>query len=90
MIMLCPDAVHGHQLPLQEFAEVWMQQVQADLGIKLMWLGSIHKDTDEWHAQFLLAGTSQTGEPFRIARPYISEKMRSRAAEVQSWYLGDA
>jgi hypothetical protein len=25
MIMPCPDTVHGHQLPLQEFTEVWMQ-----------------------------------------------------------------
>jgi hypothetical protein len=90
MIMLCPDAVHGHQLPLREFAEVWMQQVQADLGRPLMWIGSAHRDTDEWHVQFLLAGTSQAGEPFRIGRPYISETMRARAAEVQSWYLGDA
>jgi type IV secretory pathway VirD2 relaxase len=75
---------------MREYAEVWMQQVEADLGIRLTWIGSIHRDTDEPHFQALMLRTSPTGAPFRIARPYISEGMRARAAEVLSWYVGNA
>jgi hypothetical protein len=74
---------------MQEYAEVLMQHVQQDLGIPLSWIGSCHYDTDDPHFQALLCGTSATGQPYRIARPYISEHLRSRAAEVQAWYLGD-
>ena len=87
-IIVSPPSEHGQQLDLQEYAEVLMQQVQHDLGLPLNWIGSCHFDTDEPHFQALLSGRSLTGEPFRIARPYVSEHFRSRAAEVLSWYVG--
>jgi hypothetical protein len=89
-LVVSPASHDGHRLPLQEYAEVFMHQVQQDLRIPLLWLGSCHYDTDEPHFQALLCGTSATGQVFRIARPYISDHLRSRAAEVQAWYLGDA
>jgi type IV secretory pathway VirD2 relaxase len=88
-LIVSPERAHGHRLPLQEYAEVFMQQVQQDLSLPLNWIGSCHYDTDEPHFQALLCGTSTTGHVYRIARPYISEHLRSRAAEVQAWYLGD-
>jgi hypothetical protein len=88
-LIVSPEPEHSSQLDLREYAETFMQQVQTDLGIRLTWIGAIHRDTDQPHFQALLVGTSPGGQPFRIARPYISEGMRARAAEVLSWYVGN-
>jgi hypothetical protein len=85
-VILSPDPDVGRQLPMQEFAQAWMQQVEQDLGVKLDWIGAVHHDTDVVHAQFLWSGRTLAGEPIRIAREYIGRGLRARAAELIDLY----
>ena len=72
---------------MQAFAQSWMQQVEADLGVKLDWIGAVHHDTDTPHAQFLWSGRTLAGEVVRIDREYIGHGLRSRAAELIDLYV---
>ena len=61
-VMLSPDPAVSPTLPLQEFAQAWMQQVEADLGCKLDRIGAVHRDTETPHVQFLWSGRALGGE----------------------------
>lgn len=90
-VMLSPRRDAAAHLPMQEYVQVWMQQVEADLRGPLRWIASVHYDEGSHvHAHILLIGYAQGVGPFRIASPYIMHGMRARAAEIQAWYLGDA
>jgi type IV secretory pathway VirD2 relaxase len=85
-VIVSPSAEVGSQLPLQEFAQCWMQQVEADLGVKLDWVAGAHFDTAHPHLQFLWSGITLAGELVRIDRHYLQQGMRARAAEVIDFY----
>jgi type IV secretory pathway VirD2 relaxase len=85
-VILSPDPAMSAALPLQEVAQSWMQQIEADLGVKLDWIGAVHRDTETPHVQFLWSGRTLAGEPVRIDRGYISHGLRTRAAEMIDLY----
>jgi type IV secretory pathway VirD2 relaxase len=88
-LIISPGPDTAPRLPMQEYVQGWMLMVQQDLRVSLRWLATIHHDTRDVHGQLLLIGASRQGQPFRLDRRYITEGLRSRAAELQSLYLGE-
>ena len=87
-VMVCPPADACTTLPLQEYAQSWMLQVEADLGCRLDWVAGAHYDTANPHVQFLWNGRTEAGIIVKIDRHYLSYGLRERAAEILSLYRG--
>jgi hypothetical protein len=87
-VMVCPPADHSTALPLQEYAQSWMLQVEADLGCRLDWVGGAHYDTDTPHVQFLWNGRTEAGIIVQLDRGYLTHGLRARAAEILALYGG--
>jgi hypothetical protein len=85
-VILSPTPHRSSGVSLQEVAQSWMQQVDADLGCRLDWVGSVHHDTDTPHVQFLWSGRTRAGQPVRIDRDYLSYGLRGRASEMLDLY----
>jgi type IV secretory pathway VirD2 relaxase len=87
-VILSPPSDVGSTLPLQEYAQAWMLQVEHDLGCKIDWVAGAHFDTDTPHVQFLWNGRTEAGVIVKIDRSYISHGLRARASEILSLYGG--
>jgi type IV secretory pathway VirD2 relaxase len=87
-IILSPAAERSVNLPLQEYAQAWMQAVERDLHCRVDWVGGAHFDTDTPHVQFLVSGRTRGGQTVQLDRGYISHGVRARASEILSLYKG--
>lgn len=65
-----------------------MQQMEQDLGTKLDWVAVDHFNTGHPHTHIVLRGKDEMGKDLVIARDYMAEGMRERAAEIVSLDLG--
>jgi type IV secretory pathway VirD2 relaxase len=65
-----------------------MQQMEQDLGTKLDWVAVDHFNTGHPHTHIVLRGKDELGKDLVIARDYMAEGMRERAAEIVSLDLG--
>ncbi|HEY1612346.1 MAG TPA: relaxase/mobilization nuclease RlxS [Rhizomicrobium sp.] len=65
-----------------------MQQMEEDLGTKLDWVAVDHFNTGHPHTHIVLRGKDDWGKDLVIARDYMAEGMRERAAEIVSLDLG--
>jgi type IV secretory pathway VirD2 relaxase len=65
-----------------------MQQMEEDLGTKLDWVAVDHFNTGHPHTHIVLRGKDDRGHDLIIARDYMAEGMRERAAEIVSLDLG--
>lgn len=65
-----------------------MQQMEEDLGTKLDWVAVDHFNTGHPHTHIVLRGRDDRGKDLVIARDYMAEGMRERAAEIVSLDLG--
>lgn len=65
-----------------------MQQMEEDLGTKLDWVAVDHFNTGHPHTHIVLRGKDDMGKDLVIARDYMAEGMRQRAAEIVSLDLG--
>lgn len=65
-----------------------MAQMEADLGTTLDWVAVDHFNTAHPHTHILLRGKDERGRDLVIAREYLSQGMRERAAELVSLDLG--
>lgn len=65
-----------------------MAQMEEDLGTKLDWVAVDHYNTDNPHSHIILHGKDDLGKDLIIARDYIANGMRERAAEIVSFDLG--
>ncbi|MDE2184532.1 MAG: relaxase/mobilization nuclease and DUF3363 domain-containing protein [Alphaproteobacteria bacterium] len=65
-----------------------MAQMETDLGTKLDWVAVDHFNTGHPHTHVMLRGKDDKGEDLIIARDYISQGMRERAAEIVAFDLG--
>lgn len=65
-----------------------MQQMEEDLGTKLDWVAVDHFNTGHPHTHIVLRGKDDRGKDLVIARDYMAEGMRERAAEIVSLDLG--
>ncbi|MCZ4107970.1 relaxase/mobilization nuclease RlxS [Brevundimonas diminuta] len=65
-----------------------MAQVEMDLGTKLDWVAVDHFNTAHPHTHIIVRGKDDRGKDLIIARHYLSQGMRERAAELVSLDLG--
>jgi hypothetical protein len=83
-----PAVERSDGLPMQEYAQAWMQMVEGDLGCHLDWLGAVHFDTDVGHAQCIWSGCTRAGELVKIDREYVSHGLRAKASELAPSFAG--
>ena len=73
---------------LKSFTRDLMNQMEKDLGTKLSWAAVDHWNTDNPHVHIILRGRADDGQDLVIARDYIKEGMRARAANLVTQELG--
>lgn len=65
-----------------------MTQVEQDLGTKLDWVAVDHFNTGHPHSHIMLRGADERGKDIVIAREYLTQGLRGRAAELVNLDLG--
>ncbi|HTO60812.1 MAG TPA: relaxase/mobilization nuclease RlxS [Bradyrhizobium sp.] len=73
---------------LRPFVRRLMTQMEADLGTKLEWVAVDHYNTGHPHSHIILRGKDDRGRDLVIAREYITNGLRERAAELVTLDLG--
>ena len=73
---------------LKGFTRRLMRQMEADLGTKLDWVAVDHHNTGHPHTHVVLRGKDERAKDLIIAREYLSQGMRERAAEIVTLDLG--
>jgi type IV secretory pathway VirD2 relaxase len=73
---------------LIDFTGRLMRQLEKDLGTKLDWVAVDHYNTGHPHSHIVLRGRDDRGKDLIIARDYLSQGMRERAAEIVTLDLG--
>ncbi|MBM3655310.1 MAG: DUF3363 domain-containing protein, partial [Alphaproteobacteria bacterium] len=73
---------------LKPLARRLMAQMEEDLGARLDWVAVDHFNTGHPHTHIILRGKHERGADLLIARNYISNGVRERAAELVSLDLG--
>jgi len=73
---------------LKSFTRDLMRQMEKDIGTKLDWAAVDHWNTDNPHVHIILRGRADDGQDLVIARDYIKEGMRARAAGLVTQELG--
>jgi type IV secretory pathway VirD2 relaxase len=73
---------------LTAFTRALMDQVERDVGRRLVWGAVNHHDTDNPHVHIVVRGVDTRGREVRIDREYISRRMRWRAQEIVTRELG--
>jgi len=65
-----------------------MAQVEEDLGTKLNWVAVDHFNTGHPHSHIVVRGVNDRGHDLVIARDYLTQGIRARAAELVELDLG--
>ena len=65
-----------------------MDQAEQDLGTKLDWVAVDHFNTGHPHSHVIVRGKDEAGKDLVIARDYMTQGLRARAAEIVSLDLG--
>jgi hypothetical protein len=65
-----------------------MARMEEDLDTRLDWIAVDHRNTGRPHTHVVLRGRDDRGKDLIIAREYLSQGMRERAAEIVSLDLG--
>jgi type IV secretory pathway VirD2 relaxase len=65
-----------------------MARMEEDLGTKLEWVAVDHYNTGHPHTHIIVRGKDDRGKDLIIAREYITQGMRERAAELVDLDLG--
>lgn len=65
-----------------------MAQMEQDLDAKLEWVAVDHYNTGHPHTHIILRGKDERGKDLVIARDYITQGLRERAAELVTLDLG--
>lgn len=83
------SAEDGAEYPdLKPYIRRLMTQAEADLGTKLDWVAVDHFNTERSHSHVMLRGIDDRGDNLIIAREYIAQGFRERAAELVTLDLG--
>lgn len=73
---------------LKDLTRRLMARMEEDLGTKLDWVAVDHFNTGHPHTHIILRGRDDRGKDLIIAREYITQGMRERAAELVDLDLG--
>lgn len=78
----------GEYDDLQPLVRRLMTRMESDLGTRLDWIAVDHFNSGHPHSHILLRGVDEAGKDLVIARDYISQGLRERAAELIDLDLG--
>ena len=73
---------------LKDLTRRLMARMEEDLGTKLDWVAVDHFNTGHPHTHIIVRGKDDRGKDLIIAREYITQGMRERAAELVDLDLG--
>ena len=73
---------------LKPFIRRLMTQMEEDLGTKLDWVAVDHYNTGHPHSHVIVRGKTDRNKDLIIAREYMADGMRERAAEIVRLDLG--
>jgi len=73
---------------LKSLVRRWMAQVERDLDTRLDWVAVDHFNTGHPHSHVLVRGKDERGQNLVIARDYLSQGLRERAADLVNLDLG--
>ncbi|MGY4398825.1 type IV secretory pathway VirD2 relaxase [Sphingomonas sp. UYAg733] len=73
---------------LQPLTRRLMARMEEDLGTKLDWVAVDHFNTGHPHSHIIVRGKDDRGKDLIIAREYLTQGMRERAAELVDLDLG--
>jgi len=73
---------------LKPFIRRLMAQMEEDLGTKLDWVAVDHYNTGHPHSHVIVRGKTDRNKDLIIAREYMTDGMRERAAEIVHLDLG--
>jgi len=76
------------EVDLKAHARNLVKQMEQDLGVKLKWIGVVHKNTDNPHIHLVIKGTEPNGKDLIIKPDYISHGMRFRSSDLLTRELG--
>ncbi len=85
-IVSAEDAIQYDDL--KPFTRRLLQQMEEDLGTTLDWVAVDHYNTGHPHSHIIVRGRDDRGKDLVIAREYLSQGMRERAAEIVTLDLG--
>jgi type IV secretory pathway VirD2 relaxase len=80
------DAIEYQEL--KDFTRRLMRRMSEDLDTALDWIAVDHYNTGHPHSHIVLRGKDERGADLIIAREYLSQGMRERAAEIVTLDLG--
>ena len=78
----------GAQVDLINHARDLVKKMEQDLGLKLNWLGVVHKNTDNPHLHLVIKGTENNGKDLIIKPDYITHGIRFRSSDLLTLELG--
>src|SRR5712691_5004147 len=70
------------------YIELFMAQVERDLGRPLDWLAAHHADTQHPHTHIVVRGRDREGKDLYMERDYLAFGLRARASQLLTWLLG--
>jgi len=73
-----------------QLTQLFMAQMERDLGRPLDWTVAHHSDTPHAHTHIVLRGQDRTGKDVYMERDYMTYGLRARAAQLMTWMLGPA
>ncbi len=75
-------------LDLKPLVRRFMAQAEKDLGTKIDWVAVDHFNTGHPHSHVIVRGKDDRGKDLIIAREYLTQGLRERAAELVNLDLG--
>jgi type IV secretory pathway VirD2 relaxase len=73
---------------LRSFTRELVAKMEQDLGTTLDWVAVDHFDTGHPHTHLLVRGATEDGKVLNIAGDYIAHRVRGRASEIMTRWLG--
>jgi hypothetical protein len=70
------------------YIELFMAQVERDLGRPLDWTAAHHYDTPYPHTHIVLRGRDRNGKELYMECDYLHYGLRARASQLLTWILG--
>jgi len=78
----------GDRLDLESLTRDLLTRMERDLGTKLEWVGTIHRNTEYPHVHVALRAVTDRGEPLRLDRFYVQHGIRETAEDLATARLG--
>ena len=79
---------NSHKMDMEKHVRDLMAEAEKDQGTKLDWRATIHRDTNQVHAQIVLRGKRDDGRTLYLDKEYIKHGLRHRSQELATKELG--